>query len=59
MLLDGPGEAFRLRMKRPVAMEGFASAPSEQPPNIWYTNCPDSPHFPLRIWIDPISLSKD
>ena len=59
VLMDGPGGTLRLPMKRPVAMEGFAGAPFKHTSNVWCTNCHDSPHFPLRIWIDPINLTKD
>ncbi|CAO3411223.1 hypothetical protein [Azospirillum largimobile] len=59
VLMDGPGDTLPLPMKRPVAGEGFTTRPCKASPNVWYTNCHDTPHFPLRIWIDPISLSED
>ncbi|NUB04018.1 hypothetical protein GBZ48_32930 [Azospirillum melinis] len=43
-------------MKHGVPPEGFRTR--RVPSNIWYANCHDPPHFPLRFWIDPISVCR-
>ncbi|MBY6265318.1 hypothetical protein EI613_25845 [Azospirillum sp. 412522] len=42
-------------VKRGVSLESFR--PHRAPSNIRHANCRDPPHFPLRFWIDPITVS--
>ncbi|KAA0585120.1 hypothetical protein FZ938_27595 [Azospirillum oryzae] len=41
-------------VKRPAPLEGFRTCGTQS--NVWNTNYHDTPHFPLRFWIDPITV---